>query len=67
MGVVHVVFVCLGVVVIGILLPYKLCNVAGPSPSVTSAPDRVFHLNQKVRLGILSPTVSSRAFKLPVG
>ena len=30
------------VVVGGLLLLQKLCTVAGPSPSVTSAPDRVF-------------------------
>ena len=41
-GLVPIVIVGLGVVVVGLLVPYKLCNVAGPSPSVTSAPDRVF-------------------------
>ena len=29
-------------VAVGLLVPSILCNVAGPSPSVTSAPDRVF-------------------------
>ena len=29
-------------VAVGLLVPSILCNVAGPSPSATSAPDRVF-------------------------
>ena len=41
-GVVPVVLVGLGVVVLGLRFAYKLCNVAGSSPSGTSAPDRVF-------------------------
>ena len=30
------------VLVVGLLVPWKLCLDAGSSPSVTSAPDRVF-------------------------
>ena len=39
---------CLGVVLglvlvaVGLVVASMLCNVAGPSPSETSAPDRVF-------------------------
>ena len=36
------VLVGLVLLVVGLLVPYKLCFDAGSSPSVTSAPDRVF-------------------------